>query len=153
MVEGHRLARQDGRMAERVTQDQRPDPEPFGLAGEPRVGDHRFEHGLALRERRGEVIHARHAGEAGRLRGAGGSMSWSMVSRICGRNSQNSIGLGTVNSSSVVSRTRWVWCAPHPVTRGPEDIYGSPTGNNRSGPVPWRRHPERTDEEEHEGCP
>ena len=58
---------------------------------------------------------------------------WSMVSRICGRKSQNSSGLFT--GELLVSTRPGSACRRRrraPMTRGPEDIYGSPAGNNRS---------------------
>ena len=54
-------------MPEGVAEDQGTDPELLGLAGEPRVGDHRLVHGLALRQRGSEVVHAGDAAEPRRL--------------------------------------------------------------------------------------
>ena len=131
-------------MPEGVAEDQGTDPELFGLAGEPRVGDHRLEHGLALRQGRSQVIHAGDAGEPRRLRRAG-----AVDELVHGQPHlrQKEPELEWARHGQLLVSTRrgetWTGCRHNPATRGPEDIYGSPKGHNRSGPGRQRRRPGR----------
>ena len=91
VVDRHRLAGEHRRMAERVAEHERADPQALGVRGEPRRRDHRLEHRLVVRQRRGQVVHAGDPDEAGRFGGPGRATRSSNDSRICGRNRLNSI--------------------------------------------------------------
>ena len=69
VIEGDRLTREHRRMPERVAEHELTLHEPFGPGQQPRVGGERLVHVVLLGHRRGEVVHARHADEAARLRG------------------------------------------------------------------------------------
>ena len=68
VVERDRLARQHHRVAERVAQHQVALRHALGRRGQPGGRGHRLVHRLVERERRREVVHARHHGEARGLR-------------------------------------------------------------------------------------
>ena len=70
VVERDGLAREHRRMTERIAQHELALHEPVGVREQPRVGGERLVHVVLLGHRWREVVHAGHAGEAGRLGGA-----------------------------------------------------------------------------------
>ena len=69
VVEGDRLLRQHGRVAEGIGQHERADDQSGRVRGQPGARGHGAIHRLALGPGRSEVIHPRDPEEAGRLGG------------------------------------------------------------------------------------
>ena len=91
VVDRHRLTREHGRVAERVAEHERSDPQSLGVRGEPRRRDDRFEHRLVVRQRWNQVVHAGDPDETARFGGTRARDQSSNDNRICGRNRLNSI--------------------------------------------------------------